>query len=416
MLIKNGRVIDPANGIDKVCDVLIDDGKIKAVGENLPEDGQVIDASGLWVVPGLIDLHVHLREPGQEHKETIETGSLAAAKGGFTTICAMPNTSPVIDNEYMAAYVAMKAEKTAAVNVLVIGSITRGQEGLELAGIGKMAPYIIAISEDGHSVDNPALMKTAMKYAQMWNLPVFSHCEDKRLVGKGQIHQGERATRLGLAGISPDAEDVITARDILLCRSTGAKLHLCHVSTKTAVEMIRQAKADGLPVTAEVTPHHLTLTDEDIHDYDTNFKMNPPLRSKSDREALRQALKEGIIDAIATDHAPHHIDEKGQEFENAPFGIVGLETALPLSLALVHEGLLTPSQLIERMSVSPAKILGINKGNLNIGSEADLTIIDPNAEYRIDPQAFASKGQNTPFGGRKVKGRAVYTIVKGGIK
>ncbi len=418
ILIKNGRVIDPGNSIDKVCDLIISDGKITRVEENISEAAdKIIDAKGFWVVPGLIDLHVHLRDPGFEKKETIRTGSRSAAMGGFTTICCMPNTKPVIDNEIIVEYINMKAKRDGVVNILPIGSITKGQKGEELSDIGKMAEVgICAISEDGRSVANAALMKTALKYASMFNLPAFSHCEDLNLVSRGQMNAGEKASLLGLRGISNDSEEVIVARDIILADSVNARLHLCHMSTQGCVELIRHAKEQGSLVTAEVTPHHFTLTEDDINDYDANFKMNPPLRTKEDVEALRKALKNNIIDVIATDHAPHHIDEKNCEFEKAANGIIGLETSVSLGISeLVETGVLTPSQLIEKMSLNPAKILNSDKGTLSVGSVADITIIDPNLEYNINVEKFASKARNTPFDGRKVKGKVLYTIVAGDI-
>ena len=418
ILIKNGRVIDPGNSIDKVCDLMISDGKITRVEENISETAdKIIDAGGFWVVPGLIDLHVHLRDPGFEKKETIRTGSRSAAMGGFTTICCMPNTKPVIDNEIIVEYINMKAKRDGVVNILPIGSITKGPKGEELSDIGKMAEVgICAISEDGRSVANAALMKTALKYASMFNLPAFSHCEDLNLVSRGQMNAGEKASLLGLRGISNDSEEVIVARDIILADSVNARLHLCHMSTKGCVELIRHAKEQGSLVTAEVTPHHFTLTEDDINDYDANYKMNPPLRTKEDVEALRQALKNNIIDVIATDHAPHHIDEKNCEFEKAANGIIGLETSVSLGISeLVETGVLTPSQLIEKMSLNPAKILNSDKGTLSVGAVADITVIDPNLEYNINVEKFASKARNTPFNGRKVKGKVIYTIVAGDV-
>lgn len=419
LLIKGGRVIDPANNIDKVMDVLCENGKIKLVAENITEQAdETIDASGKWVAPGLIDLHVHLREPGYEKKETIKTGSMAAAAGGVTTICAMPNTQPVVDNEIMVEYINLKAEREAVVNVLQIGAITKGQKGEELSDIGRMAKVgVCALSEDGRSVDNAGLMKTALKYAGMFNLPVFDHCEDRTLAGKGQINAGDRAALLGLKGISNDSEEVIVSRDMILADSVGVPIHLCHISTKGSVELIRQAKERGVQVTAEVTPHHFTLSEEDITEYDANYKMNPPLRSKKDVEAVKQALKDNVLEVIATDHAPHHIDEKNCEFEKAANGITGLETLLPLAISeLVEGGWLTPYELIEKMSTNPARVLRRDDiGNLSQGSKADITVIDPDMEYTIDKDKMYSKGKNTPFGGRKVKGIAAYTVVGGKV-
>jgi len=418
IVIKGGRIIDPANNIDGIFDLLIENDKIKYIDSSIDENcDKVIDARNMWVVPGLIDLHVHLREPGFERKETIATGTRSAAMGGFTTICCMPNTKPVTDNEILVEYIKMKAKREGVVNVLPIGAITKGQKGEELADIGKMATVgACAISEDGKSVENSALMKNALKYATMFNLPVFSHCEDINLVGKGSMNAGEKASLLGLKGISNDSEEVIVSRDMILADSVKAKLHLCHISTKGCVELIKQAKKRGVNVTAEVTPHHFTLSEDDIIDYDSNFKMNPPLRKKEDVEALKEALKDNVIQVIATDHAPHHIDEKNCEFEKAANGIIGLETALPLAISeLVEKEILTPSQLIEKMSYNPSKILNSDKGTLSIGAIADITIIDANREYTINSDLFQSKARNTPFNGRKVKGKIEYTIVKGKI-
>lgn len=418
LLIKNGRVIDPATKTDGNYDILIENDKIIKISENIKETAdKIIKADDYWVVPGLIDIHVHLREPGFEYKETIKTGSESAAKGGFTTICCMPNTNPVTDNEYIVSYIKMKAEKESLVNILPIGAVTKGQKGEELANIGNMKEVgICAISEDGHTVMNTTLYKKGMTYAKMFDLPVFAHCEDKYLAGKGSINAGEMAIRLGLTGVSSDVEDIITSRDIILADKTGCKLHLCHVSTKGSVKIIKFAKDNGIDVTAEVTPHHFTLIDEDIKDYNTNYKMNPPLRSKEDVLALKQALKDNIIEIIATDHAPHHYDDKNKPFEDAAFGIVGLETAVPLTITeLVNQDILTPIQMIEKMSYNPAKRLGIDRGTLQEGKIADITIINPKEKYKIDRKSFASKSKNTPFHNREVQGKVTHTIVDGKI-
>jgi len=416
LLIKNGRVIDPASNTDGIFDVLVKGDRVAEIGASLPEqDVEIIDATGMWVVPGLIDMHTHLRDPGGRHKETIESGTKAAAAGGFTTICCMPNTTPVMDNEIVVEYVTSKAGKEGVVNVIPIGSITKGLEGQELSAIGEMkAAGIKAISDDGKTVDNPSLLKTAMKYAKMFDLPILSHCEDLRLVGKGQMNAGQHAELMGFRGIAPEAEEIIIARDITLARVTGAKLHICHVSTAEGVELVRQAQAAGLPVTAEVCPHHFTLIDEDITTYDANYKMSPPLRSRKDRDALIAGLKDGTISVIATDHAPHHEDEKNCEFELALNGIVGLETAVPLSISELGE-VLTPLQLIATLTINPAKIMGLDKGTLQPGAAADITIIDPNEKYTIDKNTFRSKSRNTPFHGREVTGRVKYTIVGGKV-
>lgn len=417
ILIKNGRVIDPSVGLDAHMDVLVQGGKIVQIAPSIDADYKTIDAANMWVVPGLIDMHVHLRDPGGQHKETIATGTKAAAAGGFTTVCCMPNTTPVIDNEIVVEYVTSKAKKEGTVNVIPIGSITKNLDGIELSAIGEMKEAgICAISDDGKTVENPSVLKTAMKYAAMFNLPILSHCEDMRLVGKGQINAGAHAEFMGFRGIAPEAEEVIIARDITLARVTGARLHICHVSTAEGIRLIRMAKEDGLPVTAEVCPHHFTLIDEDITEYDANFKMSPPLRSRKDRDAIIKALMDGTISVIATDHAPHHTDEKNCEFENALNGIVGLETALSLCISeLLHKDVLTPMELIATLTINPAKILGLECGTLNPGANADITIINPAKEYTIDKNTFQSKSRNTPFHGRKVAGRVTHTIVKGEI-
>lgn len=418
ILIKNGRLINPATGIDEVMDVLVNDSIVEKIEKNINDNAdKIIDANKCWVTPGFIDVHVHLRDPGYEYKETIATGTRAAAKGGFTTICCMPNTSPVTDSEIMVEYIKMKAARDGVVNVLPIGSITKGQSGEELANIGQMANAgACAISEDGKSVLSSGLLKTAMKYAKMFNIPVLSHCEDMSLVGGGSMNAGAASQLLGLKGISNDSEEVIVARDIILARSTNSKLHICHVSTKGSIQLLREAHARGENVTAEICPHHFTLTDEAVMDYDGNTKMNPPLRSAEDVLALKEALKDGTVGIIATDHAPHSLDEKNCEYEKAAFGIVGLETALPLGIkVLIGEGWLTPSQLIEKMTINPAKMLGIDKGSIEVGKVADITIIDPEAEYKVDVSKFASKSKNSPFDGYEVKGKIEYTIVGGKV-
>lgn len=418
LLIKNGRVINPATNIDEVMDVLVVDGIVEKLEKNINDDAdKIIDADKCWVTPGFIDVHVHLRDPGYEYKETIATGTRAAAKGGFTTICCMPNTNPVTDSEIMVEYIKMKAKRDGVVNVLPIGAITKGQKGEELANIGQMANAgACAISEDGKSVLSSGLLKTAMKYAKMFNIPVLSHCEDMSLVGGGSMNAGSASQLLGLKGISNDSEEVIVARDIILARSTQSKLHICHVSTKGSIQLLREAHARGEEVTAEICPHHFTLTDEAVMDYDGNTKMNPPLRSAEDVLALKEALKDGTVSIIATDHAPHSIEEKNCEYEKAAFGIVGLETALPLGIkVLVEEGWLTPSQLIEKMTINPAKMLGIDKGSIEVGKVADITVIDPEAVYKVDTSKFASKSKNSPFDGYEVKGKIEYTIVGGNV-
>lgn len=416
ILIKNGRLVDPKNNIDAVKDILVKDGIVAEIADSITSDAdRVIDASSLVVMPGLIDLHVHFREPGFEKKETIATGSRAGAMGGFTTVCTMPNTNPVTDNAIMIEY-ALNKKRDAVINVLPIGAITKGQKSEELADIGQMAAAgACALSEDGKSVADPALMKNAMRYSKMFNLPILDHCEEISLA-KGSMNAGDRASILGLKGIGDDSEEIIVSRDIILAKATGAKLHICHISTEGSVEQVRRAKEMGLPVTAEAAPHHFTLCDEDIVDYDSNFKMNPPLRSRKDLEIIRQALKDNIIEVIATDHAPHHIDDKNCEFEKAANGIIGLETSFALSYTeLVESGLISLSDMVAKMTANPASVLGIDKGQLSVGSVADITIADINNEYQIDVNKMVSKAKNTPFGGRFVKGKVLYTICGGDV-
>lgn len=418
LLIKNGRVIDPACDRDGIFDVLVEEGIVKKVESNITDEAdEVLDAKGCVVAPGLIDLHVHFREPGFEHKETIKTGAMAAAKGGFTTVCPMPNTIPAVDSVEMLENLYERIRKNAIVNVLPVSAITMGQGGEYLVDITGMADHgAIAISEDGKSVMNTALYKKAMIMAAKAGIPVMAHCEDKNLVGKGVINEGPKSKELGVMGISNSVEDVIVARDIVLAKETGAKLHLCHCSTKDSVEMIRLAKEHGIAVTGEVCPHHFTLCDEDIKEDDSNYKMNPPLRSREDVKALKEGLKNNIMDVISTDHAPHHASEKAASVKTAPFGIVGLETSLALTITeLVDKGYLTMRQLVEKMSYNPAKVIGIDRGTLEVGKVADITVFDPNASYVIDSKNFVSMGKNTPFNGKKVKGVVKYTIVSGNV-
>lgn len=417
-LIKNGTVINPKTGLYKQCDVLIEDNKIIQIEENIVcEVDEVINAEGCWVTPGLIDVHVHLREPGFEYKETIATGSKSAAAGGFTTICAMPNTKPAIDRASLVGEVIEKAAKEGVVNILPIGAITLEQKGNEIVDIEAMAKAgICALSEDGKSVMNSKLLHDAMIIAKKVNIPILSHCEDENLAKGGTMHEGLRAKEIGLTGIPSEAEDIIVSRDILLAKKTGAKLHLCHISTEGSVELLRQAKDRGMDVTAEVCPHHYTLTEEDVTLDNPNTKMNPPLRSQKDLEAIKKALKDGVIDIIATDHAPHHRDEKNCTYEEAANGIVGLETAVALGISeLVETGILSPVELIEKMSYNPARMLGIEKGVLEVGGVADIAIIDPDEVYQINAQEFYSKSKNSPFHGRQVKGKVKYTIVNGKV-
>ncbi len=418
ILIKNGLLLNPKTQTEQVTDLLIVDDKVVQIGTVTEAADQVIDATGKWVMPGLIDLHVHFRAPGFEHKETIETGCQAAAKGGFTTVCCMPNTSPVIDNECVVEYIHTMANRANGVNVLPVGAITKGQQGETLADIGKMAEHgICGISEDGKTVMDASMMKKAMSYVKPFDLPIFSHTEDHTLAG-GAMNGGNNAQLFGIKGIGREAEEVIVARDIILAKATGCKLHLSHISTKGSIELIEMAKKVwGMTnLTAETAPHYFTLDDSILGDYDTNKKMNPPLRTREDVEAMKHALKEGIIDVIATDHAPHHYDEKNVEFEKAPFGIVGLETSFALSYThLVKTGILTPLELVARMSTKPAAILGSTKGTIEVGAVADITIAEIDTQYTIDKQTFVSKGKNTPFDGMSVYGDIAYTLVNGKV-
>lgn len=418
ILIKGGRVIDPDTGKDGDYDVLIQEHKIKKVKKNIQDAAdKVINAKGCFVMPGLIDLHVHLRDPGLTHKETIKSGAKAAAKGGFTTVLAMPNTKPVTDDRMKIRYVHNKAEMNAPIHVLQVGAVTKGQEGEELADIEGMAEEgSPAISEDGKSVMNSGLYREAMRIAAKCSIPVLAHCEDINLVSEGVVNADAVTEKMGLKGISNAVEDIIVARDIFLAKETGARLHLCHCSTAESVEMVRRAKAEGLDVTAEVCPHHFTLTTEDLKENDTNYKMNPPLRTRADADALIRGLKEDVMDVIATDHAPHSKEEKSKTMQQAPFGIVGLETAAALVISeLVDKGILTPMQMAEKMSWNPAKIIGLDKGSLAEGKIADVVVIDPEADYVINAEEFVSKGKNTPFHGRKVKGKVIATICDGKI-
>lgn len=418
LLIKNGTVINPGDKTQQKADVLVEDGIIKkiAVKQTVKAD-KVIDATGCFVMPGFIDMHVHLRDPGQEEKETVETGARAAAHGGFTTIVAMPNTKPVVDNADVVNYVHHKAEDVGIVNVLQVGAITVGQRGTELADIeGMVEAGIPAISEDGKSVMNSQIYREAMTLAMKYDIPVLAHCEDINLVHGGVVNADETMEKMHFAGITNSVEDVIIARDILLAKETGAALHLCHCSTKDSVRMVKDSKKSGVRVTAEVCPHHFTLTTADIKEDDANYKMNPPLRTKEDVEALKEGLKADVMDVISTDHAPHTAIEKGVGIKRAPFGIVGLETAAALTMTeLVDKGYLTMMQMAEKMSYNPAKILGLDKGVVEEGKTADLVVFDAKKEYQIDPATFQSKSKNTPFAGKKVKGEVQATIVAGRV-
>lgn len=419
--IKNGHVLDPASNRDGIFDVLIKDGIIKAVGSFSEEETagyETIDAAGKYIMPGFIDLHVHFREPGLEYKETIASGTLAAAKGGFTAVCPMPNTVPVTDSAEMIQRVLEINEKDGCgVRLYPTGAITVGQNGETLADIKAMAEAgAKAISEDGKSVMNAELYRQAMYKAAEAGIPVFAHCEDKNMVGKGAINAGKKAEELGLEGISNAVEDVIIARDILLSKETKAKLHLCHCSTRDGVRMLQIAKSRGYSITGEVCPHHFSLCDDDIPSDDANYKMNPPLRSREDMQALKEGLAYDFADVIATDHAPHSEEEKNRTMSDAPFGIVGLETAFALTVTnLLLPGYITPLQMVKKLSLNPAHILGVEGGSLQEGAPADVVIADLNTRYTIDKDTFVSKGKNTPFHGQEVVGRVEKTIVAGKV-
>lgn len=414
-LIKGGRVFDPASGKDGIYNILIEDGIIVSVDTKEATADEVIDATGCYVMPGLVDLHVHFREPGFEYKETIKTGAMAAARGGVTSVFTMPNTNPVIDSVEMINRVNDIAARDSVVNVYQVAAVTLGQIGNEVTDIKALHDAgVVAISEDGKSVMNAELYRNAMKTAAECGVTMLAHCEDRNMVSGGALNQSAKSEELGVKGISNAVEDVIVARDILLSKETGCRLHLCHCSTADSVKMIEIAKKEGLKVTGEVCPHHFTLCDEDIPCDNADYKMNPPLRSRADMEALKEGLKSGIMDVISTDHAPHSEEEKKRPIANSPFGITGLETSLSLTYTeLVCGGYLTPMQMVEKMSYNPAKIVGIDRGTLCPGAVADITIMDPEAEYVIDRNDFVSMGHNTPFDGRKVKGVVRYTLVNG---
>jgi dihydroorotase len=416
LLIKGGRVVDPANNVDEVLDLLIEKGKIKNLAKRIEDkQAKVIKAGGKVVVPGLIDMHTHLREPGREDEETIETGTRAAASGGFTSIACMANTEPVVDNQSIVKFIIDKAEKEGLVNVFPVGAITKGLKGEELAEIGELKKAgVVAISDDGEPLMNSEVMRRALEYSKMFALPIISHPEDKNLSAGGVMNEGYISTILGFKGIPPQAEEVMVARDLILAEMIGGNLHFAHLSTRGSVELVREAKARGVKVTSEATPHHFTLTDEEVRSFDTDTKVNPPLRTEEDVKAVKQGLREGVIDTIATDHAPHSFEEKNVEYDYAPFGVVGLETALPLVITeLVEKKALSLKKAIAKLTINPAKILGIDKGTLARGKDADVTIIDLKKEIIVAPDKFKSKSKNSPFKNRKLRGTVVMTIVKG---
>ena len=421
LLISNGHLIDPAAPENTGMSVLIEDGRVSSwigPGENAPEDCEVFDASGLLVAPGFIDMHVHLREPGQEHKETIASGCAAAVAGGWTSVCPMPNTNPVNDNAAITRYMIEQAERAGLANVFPIGAITKSSDGSELAEMGEMkSAGAVAVSDDGRPVPNAGIMRRAMQYAREFDLPVVDHCEDKSLSSGGVMHEGKLSLLLGLKGMPALAEEIDAVRDIILAKETGAHIHIAHVSTVGAIEAIRRAKNEGINVTCEVAPHHFTLTDIAVEGYDTNTKMAPPLRSEEHLEAILEGLRDGTIDAIATDHAPHHADEKALEYDRAPFGITGLETAIGLAFnELVHKGVIDLARLVELCSTNPAKIFHLkDRGTLKPGSIADITIIDPELKWTYRNADSRSKSRNTPFDGWDLTGRSVATIVGGRV-
>ncbi|HKO99854.1 MAG TPA: dihydroorotase [Pyrinomonadaceae bacterium] len=420
LLIANGYIVDPTQGINTGRDLLIEDGRVVTVlerGQEAPRDVEYLDATGLIVAPGFIDLHVHLREPGAEYKETIASGAAAAVAGGWASVCAMPNTDPVNDSPAVTRFIIEQAERAQLANVFPIGALTKGSQGTELSEMGEMKNAgIVAVSDDGRPVPNAGMMRRAMEYARGFDLTVVDHCQDASLTAGGVMHEGRWSLILGLKGMPAAAEDVHVIRDCVLAKLTGASVHIAHVSTRGAVEAVRRAKEMGLPVTCEVAPHHWTLTDESVSEYDTNTKMSPPLRSKDHINALLEGLSDGTIDAIATDHAPHHADEKTLEFERAPFGITGLETAVGMAFELVHRGIIDLQRLVGLCSTNPARIFGLrDRGTFAKNAHADVTILDPACAWTFDVKTSKSKSRNTPFDGRSMTGAAVATIVGGRI-
>ncbi len=419
LLIKNGRYINPKTNTDEVLDIFVQDGKIADLKKEINLNGstKIIDAKNLWVLPGLIDIHCHLRDPGQPEKETIETGTKAAARGGFTSICPMANTKPPIDTAALVEYVNKTNQKYGSVNIFQIAAVSKGLMQEELTPFEELkSAGAVGLSDDGKPIENLSLLRYALEYAQMFDMNIVSHAEDSKLCCGGAVHEGHWSIKLGIPGIPSASEAVCVAREIELVRQTKGKIHFAHVSTKEAVKLIRQAQNEGLRVTAEVTPHHLVLTDEDIQDFSTNKKMNPPLRSKEDQEALIKAVLDGTIGVFATDHAPHTFEEKSRSIVEAPFGIIGFETALPIYLEIFsHTGKLSPIDFVKKLTVSPASVLNIPRGSISVGNIADITIVDPSINWTYDVNSTFSKSRNSPFNNRKLKGKAVYTIVNGEI-
>jgi dihydroorotase len=421
LLLLGGRIIDPSQALDEVGDVLVAGGRIESVGARVEpgarDDVDIVDCKGLVVSPGFIDVHAHLREPGREDVETIATGARAAAAGGFTAVCAMPNTDPVTDNQAAVGFIIRQATLARAARVYPIGAISLGQKGEALAEFGEMVGAgAVAVSDDGKPVASAHLMRTALEYARTFAIPVADHCEEPTLARGGAMNEGMMSARLGLKGIPAEAEEIMAIRDILLARRTGGHVHLCHMSTRGSVELIRWGKDRGINVTAEVCPHHLSLTEDAVEGYDTNAKMNPPLRTAADVAALQQAVHDGTIDVIATDHAPHHYDEKEREFADAPNGIVGLETALAVNITwLVAPGIVDLPLLVERMSCAPARVFKLPGGTLRRGAAGDVTVFDPDVEWQVDPTRFRSKGRNTPYAGKRLRGRVHLTAVDGRV-
>ena len=420
LLLTGGRVLDPSQGLDvAVGDVLLVDGRVEHAGDRVarPDGAEVMDCTGHVVSPGFIDVHCHLREPGREDVETVATGARAAAAGGFTAVCAMPNTDPVTDNQAAIGFIVRQAQRAGAARVYPIGAITLGERGETLAEFGEMVGAgAVAVSDDGKPVVSAHIMRTALEYARTFGIPVADHCEEPTLAHNGAMNEGVVSMRLGLRGIPSEAEEIMAIRDILLARRTGGHVHLCHMSTAGSVELIRWGKERNIRVTAEVCPHHLSLTEDAVEGYQTNAKMNPPLRTAADVAALQEAVRDGTIDVVATDHAPHHHDEKNREFADAPNGIVGLETALGVLVTwLVAPGILTYAQLVERMACAPARVFGLDGGTLRRGTPADVTVFDPERRWTVDPAQFRSKGRNTPYAGQTLQGRAIATVVGGRV-